>query len=131
MRLDKWLKVVLIYKQRSKATEAIDSNKIRVNGDIAKAAKILKIGDLITISRELGHYQYTVLKLAEKNISREQAKEMYDLVTPEDTGTEDEKMIKKVERVQKQENRKDWNKMHDDKKKQRKLRSYKYRSDIE
>ena len=129
MRLDKWLKVVLIYKQRSKATDAIDNNKIRVNGEIAKAAKTLKLGDVITISRELGDYQYTVLKLAEKNISREQAKEMYDLVAPEDTGTDEEKMIKKEERVQKQENRKDWNKMHDDKKKQRKIRSYKYGSD--
>ena len=129
MRLDKWLKVVLIYKQRSKATDAIDNNKIRVNGDIAKAAKNLKIGDVITISKELGAYQYTVLKLAEKNISREQAKEMYDLVAPEDTGTDEEKMIKKEERVQKQENRKDWNKMHDNKKQQRQLRSHKYGSE--
>lgn len=130
MRLDKWLKVSLVFKQRSKAVDAIDNNRIRVNGEIAKAAKSIKVGDKITITRELGEYCYTVLKLAEKNVTREQARELYDLVAPEDTGTDDEKLVKRVEREQKKENRKDWNRMHDDKKKQRKLRSYKYRSDI-
>ncbi len=130
MRLDKWLKVALVFKQRSKAVDAIENNRIRVNGEIAKASKSLKTGDKIIIKRELGDYQYTVLKLAEKNVTREAAREMYDLVTPEDTGTEDEKFLKKAEREQKRENKKDWNKMHDDKKKQRALRSYKYRHDI-
>ncbi len=130
MRLDKWLKVALIFKQRSKAVDSIDNNRIRVNGEIAKAAKNLKVGDKITITRELGDYQYTVLKLAEKNVTREMAKEMYELIAPEDTGSEDEKFIKKIEREQKKEQRKDWNQMYDDKKKQRKLRSYKYRNDV-
>lgn len=130
MRLDKWLKVALIYKQRSKASDAIDNNRIRVNGEIAKAAKTLKVGDKITISRELGGYHYTVLSLAEKNVTREQAREMYELVAPEDTGTEEEKFFKKVERENKKEIKKDWNRMHDDKKKQRKLRSHKYKSDV-
>ncbi len=127
MRLDKWLKVALVFKQRSKAVDAIDNNRIRVNGEIAKAAKSLKVGDKITITRELGEYQYTVLKLAEKNVTREMAREMYDLIAPEDTGTEEEKLIKKMEREHKKEVRKDWNRMYDDKKKQRKLRSQKYK----
>ncbi len=130
MRLDKWLKVALVFKQRSKAVDAIDNNRIRVNGEIAKASKSLKIGDRIVISRELGDYVYTVLKLAEKNVTREMAREMYELQAPEDTGSEDERFAKKVEREQRRENRKDWNRMHDDKKKQRQLRSHKYRNDV-
>ncbi len=98
MRLDKWLKTALVFKQRSKAVDAIDNNRIRVNGDIAKAAKSLKVGDEIVITRELGEYRYKVLKLAEKNVSREMAREMYELTAPEDTGTEEEKFAKKVER---------------------------------
>lgn len=126
MRLDKWLKVTLIFKQRSKAVDSIENNRIRVNGEIAKAAKILKVGDIVTINKELGPYHYTVVKLAEKNVTREMAKEMYILVAPEDTGTEEEKFVKKIEREQKREHRKDWNQMYDNKKKQRELRSKKY-----
>lgn len=126
MRLDKWLKIALIFKQRSKAVDAIDNNRIRVNGEIAKAAKNLKIGDKISISKELGEYQYTVLKLAEKNVTREMARELYDLIKPEETGTEEEKFIKKIEKEQRRENKKDWNRIYDDKKKQRQLRSKKY-----
>ncbi len=127
MRLDKWLKIALVFKQRSKAVDAIDNNKIRVNGEIAKAAKTLKIGDKVSISRELGSYVYTILKLTEKNVSREQSREMYELVAPEDTGTESEKLAKRVERDQRKENRKDWNNMYDDKRKLRQIRSHKYK----
>ncbi|MGL4676888.1 MAG: RNA-binding S4 domain-containing protein [Brevinema sp.] len=130
MRLDKWLKVALIFKQRSQAVAAIESNKIRVNGAISKSAKLLKVGDKIVISRELGEYQYTILKLAEKNVTREIARDMYELIVPEQIGTEDEKLLKKIERAHKQEHKRDWNQMYDDKKKQRQLRSHKYRQDI-
>ncbi|MGL4388434.1 MAG: RNA-binding S4 domain-containing protein [Brevinema sp.] len=126
MRLDKWLKVSLIYKQRTKANNAIDNNRIRVNGELAKASRNLKIGDIIMISKELGDYYYTVLNLFEKNVTRELAREMYSLQAPEETGTEDEKAFKVIEREQRKENRKNWNKMYDDKKKQRQLRSHKY-----
>ncbi|MGL5955186.1 MAG: RNA-binding S4 domain-containing protein [Brevinema sp.] len=129
MRLDKWLKIALIFKQRSKAVAAVENNKIRVNGEIAKAAKVLKIGDRIVITRELGYYQYTVLKLTEKNVTREMAREMYELIAPEETGTEEDKFVKKMERDYKREHKKDWNQIYDDKKKQRQLRSYKYRQD--
>ncbi|MGL4394821.1 MAG: RNA-binding S4 domain-containing protein [Brevinema sp.] len=126
MRLDKWLKVSLVFKQRSKAVDAIDNNRIRVNGEIAKASRNLKVGDVITISRELGDYLYTVQSLSEKNVTREMAREMYSLQAPEQTGTEDEKFLKTIEREQRKENRKDWNKMYDDKRKLRQIRSKKY-----
>lgn len=126
MRLDKWLKVALIFKQRSKAVDAINNNRIRVNGEIAKAARNLKIGDKISISKELGEYIYTVCQILEKNVTREQAREMYELSAPEDKGTDEDKILKKIEKKYRQQNREDWSKMYNNKKKQRQLRHHKY-----
>ncbi|MGL4367464.1 MAG: RNA-binding S4 domain-containing protein [Brevinemataceae bacterium] len=126
MRLDKWLKTALIFKQRSKAVQTIDNNKITINNAPAKASYNVKIGDKIIISSSLGEYIYTVLKLSEKNVTKEQAKEMYELTAPEQTGTESEKFIKTIEKQQKKQNKKEWKHIFDDKKKLRVLRSKKY-----
>ena len=48
-RLDKWLWAARFFKTRSIATEAVDSGKVRVDGDRAKPAKEVKIGALINI----------------------------------------------------------------------------------
>lgn len=126
MRLDKWLKVALIFKQRSKAVSYIENNKIRVNNEPVKASKTVKIGDIVSIQKEIGIYHYTVLKLSEKNVTAAEAKEMYALQMPEQQGSEDEKFIKKIEKDRLLTAKKDWNKMHDNKKHQRKLRAQKY-----
>lgn len=49
MRLDKFLKVSRIIKRRSVANEVCDAQKIKVNGNIAKASYSVKIGDIIEI----------------------------------------------------------------------------------
>lgn len=126
MRIDKWLKVVLIFKQRAKAVDAIEKNRIKINGKNAKASSTVKIGDRVSIDRELGTYHYTVLSLIEKNVTTAMAREMYEVQAPEQQGTEDEKFIKKVEKEWHSNVRKDWNKMHDDKKKIREVRKQKY-----
>lgn len=48
-RLDKWLWAARFFKTRSLAVDAIDSGKVRVDGDRAKAAKEVKLGMLIHI----------------------------------------------------------------------------------
>ena len=48
-RLDKWLWAVRFFKTRSIAADAVDSGKVRVDGDRAKPAKEIKIGMLINI----------------------------------------------------------------------------------
>ncbi|SFB78051.1 S4 domain-containing protein [Brevinema andersonii] len=126
MRLDKWLKVTLIFKQRSKVVSYIENNKIRVNNEPVKASKTVKIGDVISIQKEIGVYHYTVLRLSEKNVTTVEAKEMYALQMLEQQGSEDEKFIRKIEKDRVLAAKKDWNKMYDNKKQQRKLRARKY-----
>ncbi len=48
-RLDKWLWAARFYKTRSLAADAVDSGKVRVDGDRAKTAKEIKMGMLISI----------------------------------------------------------------------------------
>jgi ribosome-associated heat shock protein Hsp15 len=48
-RLDKWLWAARFFKTRSLAADAVESGKIRVDGDRAKPAKEVKIGMLICI----------------------------------------------------------------------------------
>ena len=48
-RLDKWLWAARFFKTRSLAADAVDSGKVRVDGDRAKPAKEIKIGMLVNI----------------------------------------------------------------------------------
>ena len=48
-RLDKWLWAARFFKTRSIATDAVESGKVRVDGDRAKPAKEVKIGMLVAI----------------------------------------------------------------------------------
>ena len=51
-RLDKWLWAARFYKTRSLATEAIETGKVHVDGDRVKAAKEVKVGQVIHIRRK-------------------------------------------------------------------------------
>jgi ribosome-associated heat shock protein Hsp15 len=67
-RLDKWLWAARFYKTRSIAVDAVDSGKVRVDGDRAKPAKEVKIGMLINIRNKDLEIQCEVLALS--NIRR-------------------------------------------------------------
>ena len=48
-RLDKWLWAARFFKTRSIAADAVDSGKVRVEGDRAKPAKEMQIGMVVNI----------------------------------------------------------------------------------
>ncbi len=56
VRLDKWLWAARFYKTRSLASEAIGGGKVQVNGDRAKRARALHVGDEIRVRQ--GPYEY-------------------------------------------------------------------------
>ncbi|MDA3077551.1 RNA-binding S4 domain-containing protein [Campylobacter sp. JMF_06 NA1] len=49
MRVDKFLNSVNITKRRAVSEDMCKSGVVYINGAVAKASKILKIGDIITI----------------------------------------------------------------------------------
>jgi ribosome-associated heat shock protein Hsp15 len=58
VRLDKWLWAARFFKTRSLAAEAIGAGKVQVNGDRPKPAKLLQLGDEVSV--RLGPYQHVV-----------------------------------------------------------------------
>ncbi|WP_303708962.1 MULTISPECIES: RNA-binding S4 domain-containing protein [Microbacterium] len=48
-RVDSWLWAVRVYKTRSAATTACRAGHVRVNGDKAKAAQAVRVGDELRI----------------------------------------------------------------------------------
>jgi ribosome-associated heat shock protein Hsp15 len=51
VRLDKWLWVARFFKTRRLAVEAIEGGRVSVNGERAKPAKELRVGDALAIRR--------------------------------------------------------------------------------
>lgn len=67
-RLDKWLWAARFFKTRSIAADAVDSGKVRVDGDRAKPAKEVKIGLVINIRNKDFEIEADVIGLS--NIRR-------------------------------------------------------------
>jgi len=58
VRLDKWLWAARFFKTRAIAATAVETGKVEVNGERAKRAKQLQVGDLLRI--RLGPYNHLV-----------------------------------------------------------------------
>jgi ribosome-associated heat shock protein Hsp15 len=59
VRLDKWLWAARFYKTRALAATAIETGKVEVNGERAKRAKQLQVGDSLKIRN--GPYQHLII----------------------------------------------------------------------
>lgn len=79
MRLDKFLKVSRIVKRRTVANEACDGGRIEVNGQTAKPAKQLKVGDVVTVSFGNKKLTFKVLSTSEF-VKKEEAESMYEVI---------------------------------------------------
>ena len=77
IRLDKWLKIARIFKTRSQAGHACDENHVKVNGEVAKAAKLIKPGDKLTVKGKNRYREIDVADISFKSISAKEARELY------------------------------------------------------
>lgn len=62
MRVDKFLNIVNITKRRAVSEDMCKSGVVSINGVVAKPAKELKIGDIITIKFLTKEAKYQVLE---------------------------------------------------------------------
>lgn len=67
-RLDKWLWAARFFKTRSLASDAVDSGKVRIDGDRAKNAREMKPGMRVSIKNK--DIQIEVEVLALSNVRR-------------------------------------------------------------
>jgi ribosome-associated heat shock protein Hsp15 len=65
LRIDKWLWAARFFKTRSLAARACELGRIQSDGQLAKAARELHIGDMLQVTNEGGTFQVEVLLLSE------------------------------------------------------------------
>ena len=80
MRLDKFLKVSRLIKRRTVANSVCESARVFVNDNPAKPAKVLKVGDIITIEFKDNIKKVRVLKMPSGNVSINEAASLYELI---------------------------------------------------
>lgn len=98
VRLDVWLDVACLFKTRSEAQRECKVGRVSVNRAVAKPHRDLRVGDEVAITRPLGRRQIVVvLALAEKHVSKTEARLLYEDRTPAPSPEEVE--MRRLERV--------------------------------
>ena len=80
MRLDKFLKVSRLIKRRTVANTVSDMGRVLVNGNAAKPAKHLKVGDIIEIEYANRIEKVEVLIVPTGNVSVQDADKLYRIL---------------------------------------------------
>jgi ribosome-associated heat shock protein Hsp15 len=65
VRIDKWLWAARFFKTRSVAARACELGRIQSNGQPSKAAREVRIGDMLQVTNNGGTFQVEVLLLSE------------------------------------------------------------------
>ncbi|MGN0859766.1 MAG: RNA-binding S4 domain-containing protein [Stenotrophomonas sp.] len=65
IRLDVWLWAARFFKTRSLAKQAVETGKVEVGGQRAKASRTVRIGDVLQVSRGEENFQLCVLGLSD------------------------------------------------------------------
>jgi ribosome-associated heat shock protein Hsp15 len=84
LRIDKYLWAIRLFKTRSQAADACDKGRIKLNGDVVKAAKAVSIGDEYEVKTEAKRWRIRVTGLLEKRVQYSEAIRYYIDITPED-----------------------------------------------
>ena len=65
VRIDKWLWAARFFKTRALAARACELGRIQSNGQLAKPARDVHVGDMLRVSNEGGEFLVEVLLLSE------------------------------------------------------------------
>ena len=65
LRIDKWLWAARFFKTRSLASRACELGRVESNGQTAKAAREVRVGDLLRVKNDSGDFQVEVLLLSQ------------------------------------------------------------------
>ena len=78
MRLDKWLWAARFFKTRSLAAAAIEGGKVQLNGERAKRAKLLQVGDELRIRHGPFEHHIHVRALSARRGGAAEAATLYE-----------------------------------------------------
>ena len=77
VRMDKWLWAARFFKTRSLAARACELGRIQSNGQPAKAAREVRIGDMLRVTNEGGDFEIEVLLLSDMRGPASTAQTLY------------------------------------------------------
>lgn len=77
VRIDKWLWAARFFKTRAFASDACDLGRIESNTHRAKAARDVRLGDILRIKSEAGEFHVEVLQLSEVRGPAQVAQTLY------------------------------------------------------
>ncbi len=84
IRIDKWLFAVRLFKTRGQAAEACRRGKIKLNETPAKAAKSIKVGDIVNVRQSPMTRSLEVIALTERRIGAKLVENFAKDITPKE-----------------------------------------------
>jgi len=84
IRIDKWLFAVRLFKTRGQAAEACRRGKIKLNETPAKAAKSIKVGDVVNVRQSPMTRSLEVIDLTERRIGAKLVENFAKDITPKE-----------------------------------------------
>jgi ribosome-associated heat shock protein Hsp15 len=76
-RIDKWLCAARFFKTRSLATDAVECGKVHINEVRVKPAKVVMVGDMLTINIGQKQLLVEVLALSNRRGPASEAQKLY------------------------------------------------------
>ncbi len=84
MRVDKYLWSIRLYKTRTLATQKCKQNRVRVNGDVVKPSRVLKLGDTIEAEKLHIYFKFKVLEFPKGRVGAKLVPTFTQDITPHD-----------------------------------------------
>jgi ribosome-associated heat shock protein Hsp15 len=81
VRIDKWLWAARFFKTRSLATEAVDTGRVRLDGERIKPARAVKIGEKLLIDNGAELWEVRVLGISDVRGAAPIARLLYEETT--------------------------------------------------
>ena len=82
VRIDKWMWSTRIFKTRTIATEACKKNRIAIGGVNVKPSRMIKVGEVIQVSKPPVTYSFKVLALTQNRMGAKIVPDYLENVTP-------------------------------------------------
>jgi ribosome-associated heat shock protein Hsp15 len=90
-RIDAWLWAARFFKTRTLAKKSCDLGRISSNGQLAKASREVRVGDMLRIANDGGEFEIEVLGLSDIRGPASEAQKLY-----RETDTSKEARLKAV-----------------------------------
>ena len=84
IRIDKWLWAARLFKTRSLAVDAIKGGKVKVDDNLVKPSREVKVGDVIQVQIEQLLKVVEVKTVIKNRVSPKQVPEVYNDLTPKE-----------------------------------------------